>query len=167
MVEQEATDENLVEGKACIRGHFNDLAAQFCALCGISMVQVTERIVLGKRPPLGILVFEDGMTFSLDSDYVIGREPEGDASVQDGDARPIEITDSDIISRVHARVRLAGWEVELSDAGSSNGTFVRDGDEWRRLAANDPLKLLSGSEVRLGVEEGARVFTFDSHHRPR
>ena len=77
-VEPDPTTEELVEGKACIRGHFNDLAAQFCSLCGISMVQITEQIVLGRRPPLGILVFEDGMTFSLDSEYVIGREPEGD-----------------------------------------------------------------------------------------
>ena len=166
-VEPDPTTEELVEGKACIRGHFNDLAAQFCSLCGISMVQITEQIVLGRRPPLGILVFEDGMTFSLDSEYVIGREPEGDTAVKDGDARPIEIRDSDIISRIHARIVLDGWDVELVDEGSSNGTFVRERDEWRRLDARSPLKLDSGAEVRLGVEEGARVFTFDSHHRPR
>ena len=38
------------------------------------------------------------------------------------------------ISRVHARIRLDGWNVTVADAGSANGTFVaQPGDQsWTR-----------------------------------
>ncbi len=67
----------LVKGVYCKRGHFNDPMVQFCTVCGINMVQQTPALVDGPRPPLGVLVFDDGSVFQLEDDYVLGRQPEG------------------------------------------------------------------------------------------
>ena len=62
----------LVEGIVCSRGHFNDPGAVYCTICGISMVQRTHEYVSGPRPPLGLLLFDDGSAFSIDGNYVLG-----------------------------------------------------------------------------------------------
>ena len=37
------------------------------------------------RPPLGVLVFDDGTRVTLDGDYVLGREPVLDFDVMAGE----------------------------------------------------------------------------------
>ena len=61
-----------VHGVICARGHFNDPTSPFCASCGISMVQQTHNLVEGPRPPLGVLVLDDGSTYVVDRDIVVG-----------------------------------------------------------------------------------------------
>ncbi len=102
----------VVAGIVCSRGHFNDPAAVYCTGCGISMVQRTHEYVAGPRPPLGVLVFDDGSAFAIDGDYVLGREPEFDPAVASGRARPLTLLDpGNGVSRVHAELRLEGWRV--------------------------------------------------------
>src|SRR5262249_16941881 len=116
----------LVQGVNCKNGHFNDPEARFCQICGISMAQLTHVPRLGVRPALGVLLVDDGATFRLDTDYVIGREPHSDPDVAEGLARPLRIVNSiSGVSRRHVRVTLVGWTVQLVDLGSANGTFVR------------------------------------------
>jgi FHA domain len=155
-----------VRGVICSRGHFNDPAAPFCGVCGISMVQRTLNLVEGPRPPLGVIVFDDGMTFTLDTDYVLGREPENDARVVSGDARPLAMTDPDrTVSRVHASLLLDGWDVKAVDRGSANGTFIAGAgdDNWVPLVPNQPTAIKPGTRIRLGQ----RVFLYDSHQGTR
>jgi len=160
--EPETPSGEMIEGIRCVRGHFNHPEALYCAHCGISMLQVTHVIVQDLRPPLGILVFNDGRTFSLDMDYVIGRNPEIDDDISEGRARPLVLEDEDkILSRVHADVRLTGWDVDILDRGSANGTYVQTDGEWQRLTAGAQQRLDPGMRVRLGDYE----FTYDSHHR--
>lgn len=162
--EPEAPQEEaeLIEGVNCIRGHFNHPAARFCAHCGISMVQQTAALVSGVRPPLGLLVFSNGRTLALDADYVLGRDPSGDQVVLDGSARPFQLDDPDqTLSRVHLEISLVGWDANVIDRDSANGTFLRREDgEWERLAPGQPSLLAPGSQVRIGPHE----LTFDSHH---
>ena len=80
-----------VLGVYCKNGHFDDPEARYCAVCGIGMAQLTKTPQQGKRPPLGVLVLEDGSVFQLDTDYVLGREPTLDSSVADGSARPLRL----------------------------------------------------------------------------
>ena len=68
--------EVIVTGFVCSRGHFNSPDAAYCGVCGIAMVQLTRRPVEDIRPPLGYLVVDDGSTFLVNRDYVVGREPE-------------------------------------------------------------------------------------------
>jgi hypothetical protein len=152
----------IIQGVYCKNGHFDDPEALFCAVCGISMNQQTLVPRPGQRPPLGVLVLDDGAVFQLDQDYVIGREPTLDASVLSGRARPLKLTDdSGIVSRVHAGLRLEGWRVLLSDLGSANGTRVRlpKQDTDTQLAPQVPVVLGAGSQIDLG----GRMFRYESH----
>jgi hypothetical protein len=153
-----------VHGVLCARGHLNDPRSPFCATCGISMVQQTHNLVEGPRPPLGVLVLDDGSTYVVDRDLVIGREPGNDPAVADGTAQGIALPDPErSISRVHARINLVEWEAQLVDAGSANGTFVagRQATAWTPVPADVPTVLTPGMHVLVG----SRVLSFDTHRR--
>ncbi|HXP20661.1 MAG TPA: FHA domain-containing protein [Streptosporangiaceae bacterium] len=152
----------IIQGVYCKNGHFDDPEALFCAVCGISMNQQTLVPRPGPRPPLGVLVLDDGSVFQLDKDYIIGREPSLDASVASGRARPLRVADdSGIVSRVHARVQLDGWRVLMTDLGSANGTRVKlprqPADQT--LLPQVPIVLGPGSQIDLG----GRVLRYESH----
>jgi FHA domain len=151
-----------IMGVYCKNGHFDDPDARFCAVCGISMNQQTLVPRLGPRPPLGVLVLDDGGILQLDADYVIGREPWLDPSVAAGQARPLPVADeSGTVSRVHAQIRLADWQVLVTDLGSANGTRIGLPDETalRPLAPQVPAALRPGSRVELG----RCAFRYESH----
>ena len=152
----------MIQGVYCKNGHFDDPEALFCAVCGISMNQQTLVPRPGERPPLGVLLLDDGSVFQLDSDYVVGREPSLDASVAAGQARPLRVADeSGIVSRVHARVGLDGWRVLVTDLGSANGTrvFLAGQPSDQQLIPQVPIVLGPGSQVDLG----GRGFRYESH----
>ena len=156
--------EAMVRGILCSRGHFNPPDARFCERCGISTVHQTHNVITGARPPLGVLVVDDGSVHSLITDYVIGRDPESADDVRAGRASALLLEDPELsLSRVHARLVLDGWEVRVEDAGSANGTFLADAgsQEWRRLEAELPTTITPGVRLRMG----SRVLTFESHHR--
>jgi hypothetical protein len=155
-----------VEGVYCKNGHFNDPEARYCAVCGISMGQLTKVRQQGPRPPLGVLILGDGSVCQLDADYVIGREPTLDSSVADGHARPLRLMGaSGVVSRIHARVDLDGWQVFLTDLNSANGTQVLMPGERNptNLQPGVRTPLMAGAQIRLGGEYGLQ---YDSHrHR--
>lgn len=153
----------LVKGFRCSRNHHNDPRVSFCSVCGIRMDQRTGVLVDGRRPPLGLLVLDIGSTFVLDDNYLLGRNPEVDEAVISSRLRPIRLDDdSGTLSRVHAEIRLEGWDVLLADRGSANGTFLAGAGQsgWTRLAPRRPVVLTPGTHVRIG----RRVFTFESAH---
>ena len=152
-----------VKGILCKNGHLNDPRPGFCALCGIRTTQQTAVLVEGVRPPLGLLVFDDGATVSLDMDYLLGREPETDERVASGLLRPLLVVDqTGGVSRHHAEIRLEGWDVLLVDTGSANGTLVapRGAPGWSSLVPHQPVRLTPGMAVRMG----GRQFAFESPH---
>jgi hypothetical protein len=162
----EAADAGpMVLGIYCTNEHFNDPQAPYCAICGISMVQATHVARMGPRPPLGVLVLDDGATFRLDTAYVVGREPERDAEVTQGRARALRIADQrGVVSRVHARVDLEGWEVRIVDLGSSNGTHLdaRGANAWTRIPPRTPVPIKPGTRVLFGN----RGLRYESHRNP-
>ncbi|GAC1599306.1 MAG: hypothetical protein NVS3B21_25710 [Acidimicrobiales bacterium] len=139
-----------VKGLRCARRHFNRPTASYCSSCGLSMLQQTHILVEGPRPPLGILVLDDGSAVSLDADYLIGREPGGDSRVARGDLRPLTLRGTSV-SGVHAEVRLDGWRVLVNDLGSTNGTFVAapGAQGWTRLGS-EPVELEPGFRIAAG-----------------
>jgi hypothetical protein len=155
-----------VEGVYCKNGHFNDPEARYCAVCGISMGQLTKIRQKGNRPPLGVLILADGSVCQLDADYVIGREPTLDSAVADGRARPLRLMDaSGVVSRIHARVELDSWQVFLTDLNSANGTQVLMPGERNPVNLQPGVRtpLAAGAQIRLGGEYGLQ---YDSHrHR--
>lgn len=151
-----------VRGVFCKNRHFNDPRQLFCAVCGINMVQQTPVLVSGRRPPLGVIVIDDGAVFQLDIDYLLGRDPDGDERVRDGSFRGLPVIDqSHQVSRVHARLELRGWDVVLIDNASTNGTFVHvpGAADWMRLPPGGEHILVQGTRVRIGH----RTLAFNTH----
>jgi pSer/pThr/pTyr-binding forkhead associated (FHA) protein len=56
------------------------------------------------------------------------------------------VLDHPSVSRVHAAIRLLNGRIEVSDLGSSNGTFVRG----RRIQEATPIE--PGDDVRIGSQ---------------
>ncbi|ASR02282.1 FHA domain-containing protein [Gordonia rubripertincta] len=153
-----------VHGIRCSRGHLNHPQSWLCGVCGIRMDQLTTFLVEGERPPLGWLLLDNGFTFLLDEDLVIGREPGSSGGGRAGSPKPIRVQDeTGQLSRRHVEIRLVEWTVQLVDLGSANGTFVADpssGNREVRLLPHRPHVLVPGSHVRIG----GRHFIFESHH---
>ena len=106
-------------------------------------------------------MFDDGATHTVDTGYLLGREPANDARVRSGVLRPITLDDpTGAMSRVHAEIRLDNWDVVLTDSGSSNGTFIAEPgmQVWSMLGPSQPYRLAPGVRVRLGQ----RTFTFET-----
>jgi pSer/pThr/pTyr-binding forkhead associated (FHA) protein len=113
------------------------------------------------RPPVGLLVFDDGATYTVDAEYLMGRMPEADPRVASGAIRSLALEDaSGAVSRVHAQIVLNGWEALLVDVGSRNGTFVSPPGEqgWTQLPAGETHRLVPGTRVRIG----GRSFQFEA-----
>ncbi|WP_308198516.1 FHA domain-containing protein [Actinomadura terrae] len=154
-----------VLGVNCKNEHFNDPRAHYCAVCGISMLQLTLSPFHGPRPPLGVLLLDDGHAIPLVHDQLIGRVAEKAPEVASGRARPLRLTDEEAsVSRRHALVRLDEWQVSVVDLGSANGTAVRDPgtEEFRRLPPESPVELRPGATVRIGL---SRTFRFESNRK--
>ncbi len=110
---------------------------------------------------IGVIVFEDGTSYALDKDYIIGREPESDAAVVAGRAGPLVVDDAErSISRVHAELRLFGAELQIVDRGSTNGTYVWSDTnaDWVRLVPNQVASVKPGGWVAVG----SRSFVFEA-----
>lgn len=151
-----------VLGVYCRNEHFNHPQAGYCAVCGTAMAPPASAPTSGKRPPLGVLVLDDGQTLRLDTTYVIGREPERHHEVEAGHATPILINDPDVlVSRAHTMVTLDGWNVQIVDLESANGTHVLapGATGWVRLEANQRQTIVPGTRIVIG----RRGFFFESH----
>ncbi|MGP4097723.1 FHA domain-containing protein [Nonomuraea sp. KM90] len=156
-------DRPLVYGVDCKNDHFNDPRAPYCAVCGIALVQRTLVPYKGPRPSLGVLVLDDGTALPLESDYLLGRDPERAPEVAGGTARPAKVTSPDgSVSRRHLRVALDGWDVNLVDLGSVNGTQIQPpGDpNFYDIPPNEPVTIAPGTTVRVGV---SRTLRFEAH----
>ena len=141
----------VVDGAMCARMHFNAPDAMFCRECRVSMREVARNTRRRPRPPLGVLLVDDGRGYLLDRDYVIGREPLLDGDVAAGRAAPLPIIDAEgSVSRLHLRVSLVGWRVEVRDLGSANGSVLYRAGGPRALAAVDVVVLDPGARVGVG-----------------
>lgn len=155
----------MVLGVACSQGHHNHPDAVYCSQCGTKMgVHHTTVLLNGPRPPLGVLVVDDGSTYSLSEDLVIGREPTSHEAVVKGAASPMILTDDTLsLSRKHARIVLDDWSVFVQDLSSSNGTFLsRAGatDAWAQVESGSTTALEPGDRLRVG----GRIIQVELHH---
>ncbi len=149
----------LVPGRRCPNGHFNHPAAPRCARCAERIASPTASS--GARPPIGLLLADDGNVYRVDGDLVLGADPGADPAVAGGGATPLRLAsrDSDL-APAHLEIRVSGWSVTVADRGAAAGThLVRPGrTDWERLAPLRPEPLEPGSHLSLG----RRVLTFVS-----
>ena len=155
----------LIQGVLCPAGHLNEPGAGTCAPCGAPIGGEAPRVTQ-PRPPLGVLVTDEGAVYTVTTDYVIGRDPEHAPDVVAGRARALVLRDAEnSTSRVHARLSVSGWEVLVADSGSANGTFVSSGGQagpWNAVYREPGTPLRPGDRVRLGK----RQLLFDRYHLP-
>lgn len=140
-----------VMGFKCARAHPTDPRAAFCSVCGMPVDQ-TQPLIEVVRPPLGILVLDDGSTYLLESDSVLGRDPEHSEPARRG-LTPLPVVDnSGGMSRAHAELLLVNWDVTLVDRGSTNGTRTRTTGfrDWVRIPPHQPVVLVPGTEILIG-----------------
>lgn len=149
-----------VRGVSCRNAHFNDPMVAYCAVCGLGMTQAGRMPVFGDRPQLGVLVLDNGSTIPLARDLVLGRMPEVDDSVATGRAVAVQLNHP-TVSRRHAQVWLDGWEVRVTDAGSANGTFLREPGRngWIPIPSGPGALLRPGAVLALGH----RQLRYDSY----
>ena len=141
----------MIDGCLCARMHFNAPDATACRECGTAIRPGARDVRRQPRPPLGVLLVDDGRGYPLDRDYVIGREPVLDGDVVAGRATPLRITDpKGTVSRLHLRVRLVGWQVEVRDLGSANGSVLYRKGGPRTLTPHDAAVLDPGARVGVG-----------------
>ena len=123
-----------------------------CSSCG-APVDAESPTVVGERPALGTLTFDDGATLELTRSVVIGSDVPADYEIDGEAATIVELNNDESVSPVHVEIRLRGWDVELVDVQSSGGTFTRGRRELQsrtRIRPEHPTVLMPGSEVRLG-----------------
>ncbi|WP_433624561.1 FHA domain-containing protein [Nocardia sp. CA-120079] len=140
-----------VLGFKCARAHPSDPRSAFCTVCGMPVDQ-TQQLIEVVRPPLGMLVLDDGMTYMLAADAVLGRDPEHSEQARRGMV-PLKVEDSSGgMSRAHAEVLLVNWDVSLVDRGSTNGTRTRlpGYRDWIRIPPHQPMGLIPGTEIMIG-----------------
>ena len=155
----------MVLGVNCSQGHHNHPDAVYCSQCGTKMgVHHTTVLINGPRPPLGVLVVDDGTTYSLNQDLVIGREPTSHEDVLTGTATPMILTDDTLsLSRKHARIVLDDWSVAAQDLNSSNGTYLSragQSENWLKITSGATMALEPGDRLRVG----GRIIQVELHH---
>jgi hypothetical protein len=140
-----------VDGVLCERKHFNAPDATLCRACGGSVHSIPRNMRRQPRPPLGVLLIDDGRGYPLDRDFVIGREPVLDGDVAAGRATPLQMSDAEgSVSRLHLRISLVGWQVEVHDLCSSNGSVLYQTGIPRTLAPMEAAVLDPGARVDVG-----------------
>jgi hypothetical protein len=141
----------VVAGVLCVRGHLNRPGLTTCARCHTRMPVGAREHVSGTRPPLGVLMTDDGAIYRLDRSYLVGSNASRDPTVGGGLARPLVLRGSDV-SGSHAELRLTDWDVTVVDRGSAAGTciFEPGATEWSRLRPYEPRAVSPGTHVAFG-----------------
>lgn len=139
-----------LQAVTCPTGHLNPPQADQCRSCGAAIADRTIRVVA--RPTLGHLRFDGGMVADIDRPMLIGRKPTVDGLVPGAEVPALVVLpDPDgSLSRVHAEIRLEGWEVLVVDRDSTNGTRVEvPGQPPVLLRPHEPFLVSPGATITL------------------
>jgi pSer/pThr/pTyr-binding forkhead associated (FHA) protein len=153
----------------------NDASATTCSYCGVpfeiasggSATTTTQMPAVLFRPTIendgvidqfvreipdnGVAIYRANFMYPFavrqDSDFIIGRKTEGGP---DGllDLAPLEGYIMGV-SKQHVRIKGTGNGYQITDLGSTNGTWVND----VRLVSNQPAVLPNAARVRMGRME--------------
>ncbi|MGF1596840.1 MAG: protein kinase [Acidimicrobiales bacterium] len=153
----------VVDGVVSVAGQLNHPLADRCwasgEIRGSAGPWVPQR---GHRPPLGVFIFDDGRSYVLAWDTVLGRQPDTDLRVSEGRAAPLALEGELTMSRAHLAIELRDWDVFVTDL-SANGTRLRrrGSPSPERLVRGQPTPLSDGDELLIAK----RTVTYRSHHR--
>lgn len=148
-----------LKGVLCDAGHLTAPLETSCRTCAAA-VPTGANTATGDRPILGTLTFDDGAILNIDRPAAIGADvPSG--YVIDGEPATVVRLDDGVggISDIQLEVRLSGWNVEIVDMYSLNGTYTMlRGERQTRT------KLRAGQSVvlqrEMEVQTGGRSFVY-------
>jgi FHA domain-containing protein len=141
-------------GVWCDAGHVTSPDRSECRVCGLEVPP--QAPILVARPPLGVLIFDNGDRVEVDRPVVLGRDPKP-VSSPDPDSPILHAVSSSTgqVSRTHAEIRADGWDVVLTDLDAMNGTaLTRPGESPVAIEAGVPTVITPGARVDLGGESG-------------
>ena len=154
-----AKSRPVLSGVHCPSGHFTPAEDPNCRSCGAAL-NAAAPSVTAPRPILGYLTFDDGAVLPLDRPAAIGADVPHGYSVDNEPTTLVRLDDGHGgLSDVQLEVRPTGWNVEVVDMDSKNGTFSipSKGSQSRiRLPNGMPVTLKDG----VIIEAGTRTFTF-------
>lgn len=142
-------DGALVDGILCQERHFNHPRALYCAFCGTSLRAGGHSRVRAPRPPLGILIADDGTTCVVDRDIAVVSEP----------ALRFERINGDAPEPCPLQIRLRDWQC-VAVADRCVAASLPDGRQLL-LEPNSSLPLLPGTEL---LVDGCRIL-FEGRHQ--
>jgi hypothetical protein len=149
-----ASPGDLVEGGICSHGHFGYPGLRYCMICGRLLPSLTGTRGHGRRPPLGILIFEDGATHVVDSDVRLAHA-EGPGYLTAG--RRDEIPAASAL----AELRLAGWQPVVSSE-FHRIAIALPGGGYLHVAPGVPARLMPGAEFTVAT----RRIRYESPYQP-
>lgn len=149
-----ASNGDLVEGGRCGHGHFGHPGLRYCMICGRPLPQLNGTRALGRRPPLGILIFDDGATHVLDGDVRLAQA-EGPGTLTAG--RRDEIPAASTL----ADIRLAGWQPVVSSEFHQIDLALPAGGHLR-VAPGASARLMPGVEFTVAT----RRIRYESPYQP-
>jgi len=134
----------------CPVGHPNAPHSSACRLCGQLIGDV--ELVPVPRPVLARIRLTSGEVVDVDRPVVLGRAPYATrASAADLPRLVTVPSPNQDISRAHAQIRAADWQLVVSDLDSTNGTTVRPpGRAPQRLHPGQEIVVEPGWAVELG-----------------
>lgn len=145
-----AEPATFAKGVPCGNGHFSHPEARYCAVCGSAVLPLTVPNRIGRRPPTGILILEDGRTTVLDHDLTVTASgSSGDLGFLPADEHP----------RMVAQIKLVGWQpVVISPVRTMS--LLLPGGSSLRIDPGVPAPLVPGAELAIG---GHRI-RYESPH---
>jgi hypothetical protein len=149
-----ASNGDLVEGSICGHGHFGHPGLRYCMICGKPLPRLNGTRVLGRRPPLGVLIFDDGATHVLDSDVRLA-EADGPGTLTAG--RRDEIPAASAL----ADIRLAGWQPFVSSEFHRIALALPGGGDLY-IAPGASARLIPGAEFTVAT----RRIRYESPYQP-
>lgn len=134
----------------CPAGHPNPPHGDRCRICDQPIVDATVATI--PRPVLGRLRLPDGRVVLLDRPVILGRKLPREVIVEGEAAQLVAFpVDEKRLSRVHAEIRLADWQVQVLDRDSMNHTFVElPGQPPMQLRPAEAFPIPLGAIVNLG-----------------
>jgi len=141
-------------GVWCDAGHVTSPDNNECRVCGLSVPP--QAPILVARPPLGVLIFDNGDRVEVDRPVVLGRDPKAVSSVDpENPVLHAVASATGQVSRTHAEIRADGWDVVLTDLDAMNGTALTlPGASPLAIEPGVPTVITPGARVDLGGESG-------------
>ncbi|MCO5998051.1 hypothetical protein [Actinoallomurus rhizosphaericola] len=149
-----ASSGDLVEGNMCDHGHFGHPGMRYCMICGGPLPQLNGTRVLGRRPPLGVLILDDGVTHVLDGDVRLA-EADGPGPLTAGHRDEIPAASA------LADIRLAGWQPFVSSELHPIALALPGGGDLH-IAPGASARLMPGTEFTVA----ARRIRYESPYQP-